>query len=333
MSRIHEALKKAEQERGVSTAQESTVVPAPNIAGPAESPEMPVMVPVQAPQIQQQPETLADRHAVVSAKTRAATPFLRFEDIRSRCAQPEWHFDPNVNVFVNPALSEHGAEQFRTLRSRLYQFRSNQPLRTLLVTSSVPGEGKTFVTGNLAQAIVRQPDRRALIIDADLRCARLHTLLGAPSAPGLTDYLRGETDEFSVIQNGPEGNLCFIPGGSEVTNPSELLSNGRLGSLLDRLAPAFDWIILDSPPCLPVADASILSGICDGVLLVVKAGTTPSAVAQRARQELKGRNIVGVVLNAVGDAHMYNSEYYHAYRYGYGNSETKAAAKQAKILV
>src|ERR1700728_473358 len=104
----------------------------------------------------------------------------------------------NVNVFFNPNLSVHGAEQFRTLRSRLYQLRANQPLRTLLVTSSVPGEGKTFATTNLAQAVVRQPDRRVLIIDADLRCARLLLPLGVPTSPGLTDYLRGEEVEMAV---------------------------------------------------------------------------------------------------------------------------------------
>ena len=185
-----------------------------------------------------------------------------------------------------------------------------------MITSSVPAEGKTFVTNNLAQAIVRQPDRRALIIDADLRCARMHVPLGAPAAPGLTDYLRGEADEVSIIQHGMEGNLCLIPGGKEVTNPSELLSNGRLKKLLDRLAPVFDWVLLDSPPCVPVADASILADICDGVLLVVRAGSTPLEVAQRASQELNGRNVIGVVLNAAEELDMYGSNYYQAYGYG-----------------
>jgi capsular exopolysaccharide synthesis family protein len=174
------------------------------------------------------------------------------------------------------------------------------------------------VTNNLAQSIVRQPDRRALIIDADLRRARLHVPLGAPSSPGLTDYLRGEADGISIIQQGQEGNLCFIPGGNEVTNPSELLSNGRLKTLLNRLAPIFDWVILDSPPCLLVADASVLADICDGVLLVTRAGVTPAATAQRAAQELRGRNVVGVVLNAMTESHIGNSDYY--YGYGYGES-------------
>jgi capsular exopolysaccharide synthesis family protein len=191
-----------------------------------------------------------------------------------------------------------------------------------LVASSVPAEGKTFVTNNLAQAIVRQPDRRCLIIDADLRCSRLHVPLGAPPSPGLTDYLLGDADEVTVIQHGHEGNLCFIPGGKEVANPSELLLNGRLKTLLERVTPIFDWVILDSPPLLPVADASLLADHVDGVILVVRAASTPTGAAERACQELQGRNVIGVVLNAVEQSQTYGSYYYAGY--GYGQEEAKS---------
>lgn len=314
MSRIHEALKKAEQERAIAQGITTDV---------AAMPQEPVMA--EQAWTGRAPE--APTSAVPPAAAGLPVDFLRFDELRARCAHPTWHLDPNVNVFFNPNLSVHGAEQFRTLRSRLYQLRANQSLRTLLVTSAIPGEGKTFVTANLAQAIVRQPDRRALIIDADLRCARLHLPLGAPTTPGLTDYLRGEADEMAVIQHGQEGSLCFIAGGSEVTDPSELLSNGRLKKLLDRVTPVFDWVILDSPPCVPVADASILADLCDGVLLVVRAGSTPSVVAERARQELQGKNVVGVVLNAVDEVGMYGSAYYHAYGYGYGSNAGNGESK------
>jgi capsular exopolysaccharide synthesis family protein len=310
MSRIHEALKKAEQERAITQGS------APDVAA---MPPEPVVA------SERWTGSALETPVEVMPAGNVALPedFLRFDDLREHCAHPTWHFDPNVNVFFNANLSVHGAEQFRTLRSRLYQLRGAQSLRTLLVTSAIPGEGKTFVTTNLAQAIVRQPDRRALIIDGDLRCARLHLPLGAPTSPGLTDYLRGEADEMAVIQHGQEGNLCFIAGGSQVTDPSELLSNGRLRKLLDRVTPVFDWVIIDSPPCVPVADASILANLCDGVLLVVRAGSTRSDVAQRARQELQGKNVVGVVLNAVDEAGMYGSTYYQGYGYGYG--EPKAS--------
>jgi protein-tyrosine kinase len=299
MSRIHEALKKAEQERASALETDTVALPVdPVITSPlpgngANAAEKDVIVP--------------------TFPTRLPGDFLRFDDLRAHCAHPQWHLDPNSNVFFNADLSPVGAEQFRTLRSRLYQLRGSQPLRTILVTSALAGEGKTFVTSNLAQAIVRQPDRRALIIDADLRCSRLHMPLGAPSAPGLTEYLRGEADEVAVIQHGREGDLCLIPGGGEVTNPSELLANGRMKTLLNRVGPVFDWVIVDSPPCLPVADATILADLCDGVILVVRATSTPAETAQRAVQELQGRNIAGVVLNAAEAASGYNSYYYQKY--------------------
>jgi protein-tyrosine kinase len=313
MSRIHEALKKAEQERATAQAIGTDILAASPITNPPIQQEAPT-------------ENVVVKGLVVDKLAASSAGFLRFDDLRKRCAHPDWHLDLNVNVFANPDLSVHGAEQFRTLRSRLYQIRAAQPLRTLLVTSSLPSEGKTFVTNNLAQAIVRQPDRRVLIIDADLRCSRLHVPLGAPASPGLTDYLRGEVDEMAIIQHGLEGNLCFIPGGNQVTNPSELLSNGRLRALLDRVTPVFDWVILDSAPLLPVSDSSVLADLIDGVLIVVRAGQTPSPIAQRACQELRGRNILGVVLNAVGPQHAYGEAYYssgYGYGDGYGLTDSK----------
>ena len=223
MSRIHEALKKAEQERAAVQAVGTDILTATPDRGSADVPSILSL------------DTAAANRLVADKLAASTGGYLRFDDLRKHCAHPAWHLDPNVNVFINPELSAHGAEQFRTLRSRLYQIRAAQPLRTMLITSSLPAEGKSFVTNNLAQAIVRQPDRRALIIDADLRCSRLHVPLGAPASPGLTDYLRGEVDELAIIQHGLDGNLCFIPGGNQVTNPSELLSNGRLRALLERV--------------------------------------------------------------------------------------------------
>jgi protein-tyrosine kinase len=318
MSRIHEALKKAEEERSSAPPVETV---------PSIEREAAVVAPVW-------PEHSLNASGNAAAESKAAnspTEHLRFDELLARCAHPQWHMDPNVNVFSNPQLSPHGAEQFRTLRSRLYQLRTSQALRTVLITSAVPTEGKTFVTSNLAQAIVRQPDRRVLIIDADLRRPRLHAPFDAPITPGLSDYLRGEADEVAVIQQGQEGNLCLIPGGGEVSNPSELLSNGRLKKLLDRLTPVFDWILLDSPPCVPVADATILADLCDGVLLVVRAGSTPFEVAQRACHELEGKNVIGVVLNAAEQSHMYGSHYYYGYGNAYPSGTTESGDRKVSL--
>jgi protein-tyrosine kinase len=307
MSRIHEALKKATLERAA--------VPTADHGAPA-----PETAPAKPAWTSSAPPALSDL-PIGGSVAHLPSGHLRFDDLRARCAHPEWRPDPNANVFFNTQLSVHAAEQFRTLRTRLYQVRGSQSLRTILVTSALPSEGKTFVTNNLAQAIVHQPDCRVLIIDADLRRARLHLPLGAPSGPGLSDYLRGQADELAVIQHGQEGNLCFIPGGNEVANPSELLSNGRLKKLLDHVTPIFDWVILDSPPCVPIADASILAALCDGVLLVVRSASTPTNIAQKACQELKGRNVVGVVLNFIEESDVNGSHYYQSY--GYGQSASK----------
>jgi len=312
MSRIHDALKRAELERNA--------VPGGELSAPPMAPKT---------------NGAAENHCASAAADPAVTQVAvmapgtgngcKADPLLARCARRHWNPDAAANVF-SAASSTQAAEQFRTLRSRLYQLRGNQPLRTLLVTSSVSAEGKTFVASNLAQAIIRQPDRRVLLIDADLRCSRLHAVLGAPSAPGLSDYLRGGSDEASVIQTEKDSNLYFIPGGSAVANPSELLLNGRLKTLLERVAPAFDWVVIDSPPCLPVADATVLAEFCDGVLLVVKAGSTPAAVVQRTRQELQGRSVIGVVLNIADEEATAHGSYY-GYGY-YGQQESKPGVAQ-----
>ncbi len=314
MSRIHEAMQKAAQERAAAPATE--IAPFPFDAEPAPERELKTVASAS-------PNGAVTKTQISTSAATSPGP-LQFEDLQRECARPKWHPDPRWTVFSNPALNTLCAEQFRTLRSRLYQLRASQRLGTILITSALPGEGKTFVAANLAQAIVRQAERRVLIIDADLRSSRLHGMLGAPAAPGLSDYLRGDVNELAVTQSGQEGNLWFIPGGTKTANPSELLSNGRLKSLLDHMAPFFDWIILDSPPCLPVMDANVVADFCDGLLFVVKAGSTPAEIAQRARQELEGRNLLGVVLNAVNDKALAYGSYYN---HGYGNDRVKEPMK------
>src|SRR6266702_3450907 len=172
--------------------------------------------------------------------------------------------------------------------------------------------------GEPAARTARTSDGSSFLCFDDLlkRCAhpswRLDQLFGAPSGPGLADYLRGEADEFGVIQNGLEGNLCFIPGGSDVSNPSELLLGDRMKKLLDLVTPVFDWIILDSPPALAVHDASSLADLCDGVLFVVKAGKTDYQSAEKASSEFLGKNLLGVVLNGVEKGVTYD-RYYSGY--------------------
>jgi len=236
-----------------------------------------------------------------------------FDTLLARCTQGNWHPDPKTMLFFNQEDNAIGTEQFRTLRSRLYQMREKGSLKKILVTSALPKEGKSFVSANLAQVLVRQHGRRVLLIDGDLRVARLHAALGTTSAPGLGDYLLGESDEFSIMQRGPMENLFFIPCGRNVAQPAELIANGRLKMLMQRVEALFDWIIVDSPPAVPVSDASQLANFCDGVLMVVRSNATPYDSAQQARQDFAGKTLVGVVLNGITRADSYNRYYYEAY--------------------
>jgi protein-tyrosine kinase len=307
MSRIHEALKKAELD-GSAASTLKDVRPLDREAAVASK---------QDGVVQLAAEVKNEINLPSVADFSQGTRSLRFEDISAKCAQGSWRPDPEMNVFVKPSLNREASEQFRTLRSRLYHLRADNSMRVVLITSPISGDGKTFVANNLAQALVRQPDRRVLLIDADLRSSRLHTRLGAPAGPGLGEYLSGKADEMAVIQHGQEGGLYFIAGGTPANEASELLSNGRLKNLIERMTPCFDWIIFDSPPCLPVADASVLAGLCHGVLLVVRAGVTPSGAADKACQELRQRNLVGVVLNGADEKTLTYGSYYGGGTYGH----------------
>jgi capsular exopolysaccharide synthesis family protein len=305
MSRIHEALKKAEQERAMTQPTPRAESPSMVLEGAAAAEPVRVMA-----------------SASVLAGT-APTMGLNYENLLARCPRTRWNPDPNTMLFFSNDEHVPGTEEFRTLRSRLYQIRERQTLSKLLVTSALPKEGKSFTSANLAQVIVRQHGRRALLIDADLRNPTLHKLLGAQPGPGLAEYLRREADEFSVIQQGPLENLFFIPAGLNTLNPAELLANELMKSLLSRLGPLFDWIIIDSPPAVPVSDAALISGDCDGVLLVVRSNGTPVDAARRARGEFAERNLIGVVLNGVNpELSPYMGYYYSAY-----GSDAKAESK------
>ena len=300
MSRIHEALKRAEAERAGPGGHADAVQTMQTLDTPAaavsESAVMEGMPPMNAP--------------AASTFSNAFT----YDNLLARCQQTKWNPDPKTMLFFNPEEQAYGTEQFRTLRSRLYQIREKQPLKKVLVSSALPKEGKSFVAANLAQAMVRQHGRRALLIDADLRGARLHQSLGTTSTPGLAEYLLGENDEFAVMQRGPMENLFFIPSGRLVSNPAELVANGRFKFLLNRLESLFDWIIIDSPPAIPVSDPSQLANYCDGVLMVIRSNATPFDVARKARQEFSDKALVGVVLNGIDvGSSSYSNYYYGSY--------------------
>jgi protein-tyrosine kinase len=308
MSRIHEALKKAQEERQSAGFPQVVTTREPETAVPIVS-ELRAEVKANGP-ADSKPAVSAPTMTVPAAPVITAEPPLTAETLETRLSRQDWNSDPMATLAENHASAR---EVFRTLRSRLYQIRDQQPsLRTILVASGLPGEGKTFIASNLAQSIVRQADRRVLLIDADLRRAYLSNFLGAPKVPGLVAYLMGEADEAAVLQRGPQGSLFFLPAGTLVPNAAELLSNGRFGQLINELAPMFDWIIVDSAPTVPVADSRIVASYCDGVLMVVRAGKTPFDIAQKACQSFQNKPILGVILHQV-EKHSSDSSYGGAY--------------------
>ena len=302
MSRIYEALQRADLER--RAAQE---------LGAEQLPE-----PEAAPDIEEPP----------------AKAFVGLENI----AQHSW--SPSLASF--PTLAERGAgvEQFRSLRSRIYQARYEAPLKTILISSGMPSEGKSFVAANLAMNLARNSMNNILLIDGDLRRPTVHTLLGAPNVPGLSEYLAGSADLNSIMQRGRVSdtsvtaaaggvsNLTLIPAGKCGDNSSELVANHRIEELVATLSAHFDWILIDSPPVLAVTDGVDLARAADAVLLVVRGGSTPFDVARRAQATFSNSRILGFVLNDVKDPPRSGSYYYNYY----GGPEASAGSKPRKEL-
>jgi protein-tyrosine kinase len=285
MSRIHDALKRAQQDRSIYEGIGVEDVEAP-VAMPATGP-----IPVT-------PASDAVRSHTLPPVSPASEP-IAVETLLASCPPTTWLPDTKTMLFFDTEEHVHGAEQFRTLRSQFYQFRERQPLRKILVASSVPREGRSFVAANLAQVMARQPGCRALLIDADLRNPRLHLALGTSPSPGLSEYLLSETEELGIIQNGQMKNLFFVASGRPVSGQTEIVSNGRLKLLLDRLEPLFDWIIIDSPAAIPVSDAGLIANFCDGVLMVVRSNSTPFDIVRKAQQKFNDERVLGVVLNGI----------------------------------
>jgi protein-tyrosine kinase len=217
----------------------------------------------------------------------------------SRCVRRDWVLNPKRVLSFGGVEELRATEEFRSLRTRLYRGREDRHLKSLVITSALSGEGRSFIALNLAQVLALQPGCRVLLVDGDLRRPSLHSALGAAPNPGLSEYLLQEATEFDVMQTGPVENLFLIPSGRSVSCPTELSANGRLKTLIDRVEALFDWIIVDSSPASQVLDAQLLANYCDGVLLVVRSNSTPFDVVRKARARFRQEAVVGVVLNQI----------------------------------
>jgi capsular exopolysaccharide synthesis family protein len=289
VSRIHEALKRAEQDRAAAQA------------GHSESGKI-TEVPTQAP--------VAGAPSIIPTVPSLPNQ-LTFETLLSRCVPCSWSPDTKTMLFYNSEQDRHGRVSHLTIAA-LPDAREAAAEEGVGYEFAAQGR-KSFVAANLAQAMVRQHGRRVLLIDGDLRAARLHLALGTALTPGLAEYLLGEVDEFGIMQRGAMENLFFIPAGRSTSNPAELVANGRLKLLLCRVESLFDWIVIDSPPAVPVSDAGLMSNHCDGVLMVVRSTATPSDVARKARAEFEDKLLLGVVLNGTKHDPAEYRRYYGAY--------------------
>ncbi len=225
---------------------------------------------------------------------------------------------PSLEVSVPPSsrlvfLTEPeslAAEKFRFLGVRLRQLQQTRSLKKVLVTSTIPEEGKSTVSANLAGVLARRK-QRVLLIEGDLRRPVLAQKFGLGRLAGLGEWLQSDRRTITNVYRLEGPNFWLLPAGSPPANPLELLQSGRLAELMGELTNLFDWIIVDSPPLLPLADTTVWARVTDGALLVAREGKSEKTQLQRGLEILKKSDLLGVVLNGCSD----HKNYYQRYAY------------------
>lgn len=238
-----------------------------------------------------------------------------------------------IIVVENPKSPE--AEMFRNLRTNIQFMNADSDKKVMLITSTIPGEGKSYVSANLAAAFA-QLDKKVLIIDTDMRKGRQYSLFNLRSRPGLSNFLSGVVDKDFVgekenienyIQETEVENLYLISAGSVPPNPSELLVSKKMKNIIESLIESFDIIIFDAPPCLIVADALIMARLVDFCILVTAQNVTRLEDLNKAKTAIEnvGGKLAGVILNKVQvTTKKYENTYY------YGEKVSSSKPKQRK---
>ena len=302
MSKIYEALLRAELERTVSPEGErSTEAAAARAVHHLLNPEIPDLKDADT-------DPLGPTYVEPASTSDDSLGHLLAPIDFSEVPRRRW----NPSTPHLPALEERGnhVEQFRSLRSHIFEARDAAPLKSIVISSGLPGEGKSFVTLNLALSFSRHKSNRVLLIDGDMRRSSLHKLLGTSRDPGLSDFLAGSKTLLEVMQrcdtaamaapvHAGLSALTFISGGSEAENAGDLASHPRFAELIATAGTWFDWIFVDSSPVNLVADAVSLARACNSVLLVAREGKTKFKTAQLAQSQFKTTPLLGFVLNAV----------------------------------
>lgn len=279
MAKVYDALRRAEAERKARLQPEGTTPPVP-MAAPVplqwepEGTTPPAPLAVEKPSIFQR----------LLGLFRSTPPVEGLGDLNKRrisLLQPD--------SFV--------AEQYRGLRGRIDAIADQRPIRTVAVTSATSGEGKTTSAINLAIVTSLSVGRRVLLIDCDLRRPKVHRSLGTQPDAGLAEVLMDQVGVEDAIVK-PEGlNLEILGVAGRPPNPSELLGSSRMRELVEELAGRYDRVILDTPAALGLPDAKIVSDLCDGSVMVVRAGSTPQEDIEAMLEILDRRRVLGVVLN------------------------------------
>lgn len=224
------------------------------------------------------------------------------------------HLHPDSRIVVYES-SGPGAERFRLLRMYLQELQAGGKLKTLLLTSPLPKDGKSTIALNLSTALARQGKRSVLLVEADLRQPVLLHRLGLKPWPGLADCLRCGSDPQSAIRRTEPLGFYLLPAGQPVSNAAELLQSERFSQFMQNLSACFDWVLIDSAPVTPVPDTLALKGQADACLLVVRAGYTPREAVEETIQHFAPGYVIGVILNAAERVERLYSRYSQYYQH------------------
>jgi capsular exopolysaccharide synthesis family protein len=252
--------------------------------------------------------------SIVNQSTRVEsvepTPGTSSFDELERCPVLQVFIPADTRLVVVGKEDSLAAEKFRFLGVRLRQLRQSRPLKKILITSSIPQEGKSTVAANLACTLARRKQQKTLLLEGDLRRPTLAERFGLGRIPGLCEWLSGQTEGINLYRLESLG-LWVLPAGAAPQNPLELMQSGKLAPLMTQLETWFDWIVIDSPPVLPLADASMWSRLADGILLVTRKGTTEKRQLQRGLEAIEKSKLLGALVNSSSNAA--HTDYYQRY--------------------
>jgi capsular exopolysaccharide synthesis family protein len=244
-------------------------------------------------------------------KYEAVDPFSQFQSLRVTVS-------PQNRLVCITEKDGLPAEKFRYLAVRLRQLQQSRPFKKLLITSTIPEEGKSMIAANLACALARRTQQRTLLMDGDLRRPSVAKLFGLGKIAGITEWLQGEGSANTSIYQVEDTGLWVLPAGNIPRNPLEIMQSSRLSALMEQLTGWFDWIVIDSPPVLPLADTSIWMRVADSVLLVTRQGATEEKQLKRGLEAIDQKKLLGAIVNS--STNTPNSDYYS--RYSVPNLET-----------